>query len=83
MDIWKDRNLPGEQKDCRRQSRGTKDQLMIYKMVMKNCKRKLINLSVVWIDYTTAYPHSWILQCLKIFKVVDNISNVIEKSLKN
>ena len=29
--------LPDEQKDCRRQCRGTKDYLMIDKMVMKNC----------------------------------------------
>ena len=28
--------LPDEQKGCRRQSRGTKDQLMMNKMVMKN-----------------------------------------------
>ena len=32
--------LSDEQKDCRRQNRGTKDQLMIDKMVMKNCKRR-------------------------------------------
>ena len=40
------------------------------------------NLNVAWIDYTKAYdmvPHTWILQCLKIFKAAKNISNVIEK----
>ena len=66
-------------------SRGTKDQLMIDKIVMKNCKRIMKNLSVAWIDYTKAYDmvlHTWILQCLKIFKVA-NISTVIEKSTKN
>ena len=42
---------------------------MIDKMVMKNCKRRLPNLSVAWIDYTKIYdmvPYNWILQCLKI-----------------
>ena len=66
-------------------SRGTIDQLMIDKIVMKNCKRIMKNLSVAWIDYTKAYDmvlHTWILQCLKIFKVA-NISIVIEKSTKN
>ena len=66
-------------------SRGTKDQLMIDKIVMKNCKRIMKNLSVAWIYYTKAYDmvlHTWILQCLKIFKVA-NISTVIEKSTKN
>ena len=67
------------------QSRGTKDELMIDKMVMKSCKRRMTNLSVAWIDYTKAYdmvPHTWILQYLKIFKVA-NISNGFEKSMKN
>ena len=44
------------------------------------------NLNVAWIDYTKAYdmvPHTWILQCLKIFKAAKNISNVIEKWMKN
>ena len=53
--------LPEEQKGCRKQSRGTKDQLMIDKMVMKNCRRRLTNLCVAWIDYKKAYdmvPHS-------------------------
>ena len=71
-----------EQKGRRRQSRGTKDQLMIDKMIMKNCKRRMKNLSVAWIDYEKAYelvPHTWILQYLKILKVTDNISNVIER----
>ena len=31
--------LQEEQKDCRRNSRGTKDQLLIDKAVMKNCRR--------------------------------------------
>ena len=86
MDIWKKKLLPDEQKGYRRQSRGTKGKLMIGKMVMKNCKRKMTNLSVAWIDYTKVYdmvPHTWILQCLKISKVANNISNVIEKSVKN
>ena len=38
--------LLDEPKGCRRQSKGTKDQLMINKMVIKNCKRRMRNLSV-------------------------------------
>ena len=30
--------LPVEQKDCRKNNRSTKDQLLIDKAVMKNCK---------------------------------------------
>ena len=53
---------------------------------MKNCKGRMTNLSVAWIDYKKAYtmvPHIWILHCLKIFKVDDNIRNLIGKSMKN
>ena len=77
---------PDQQKICRRQSRETKDHLMIGKMEMKNCKRTMTNLTVAWIDYKNAYgmvPHTWILQCFKIFQVANNVRNVIEKLIKN
>ena len=28
-------------------------------------------------------PYTWVLQCLRIFKVANNISSVIENSMKN
>ena len=40
-----------EQKDCRRNSRGFKDQLLIDKAVMKTCRRIKVRLSMMWIDY--------------------------------
>ena len=52
--------LPNEQKGCRRKSRRTKDQLIIDKMVLKDCRRRNTNLAMVWIDYRKAYdmiPH--------------------------
>ncbi|CAH3162414.1 unnamed protein product, partial [Porites evermanni] len=39
-----------EQKGCRKGSRGTKDQLLVDKTVVKNCRRELTNLSMAWID---------------------------------
>ena len=53
--------LPWEQKGCRKGSQGTKDQLLIDKMIVKNCKKRLTSLAVAWIDYRKAYdmvPHS-------------------------
>ena len=41
---------------------------------------------MAWIDYKKTYGmvlYTWTLQCLKIFKVADNIRNMIEKSIKN
>ena len=47
--------LPHEQKGCRNNSRGTKDQLLIDKAILKNCRRRITNLSMAWIDYQKAY----------------------------
>ena len=55
--------LPEEKKGCRRNSRGTKYQLLIDRAAMKNCKRRKVGLSMVLIDYRKAYdtvPDSWI-----------------------
>ena len=38
--------FPDEQKGCKRKSRGTKDQLMIDKTILKNFKRRHSNLAV-------------------------------------
>ena len=60
--------LPPEQKGERRGCRGIKDQLMVDKMILRNCRGRLTNLAVVWTDYTKAYdmvPHWWIIQCMK------------------
>ena len=42
--------IPEELKGYRKGSRGTKDQLIIDKMVLRNCKRRKTNLAVAWID---------------------------------
>ena len=40
--------LPVEQDGCRRMGRGTKDQPLIDKMVLADCKRKHKNLVSAW-----------------------------------
>ena len=78
--------FPSEQKGCKRKSRGTKDQLLIDKLIIQNCKRRKTNLSVAWIDYRKAYdmvPHSWIIECLKMIGVSENIITLIKNSMKN
>ena len=78
--------LPHEQKGCRRKSRGTKDQLLIDKLVLKDCKKRHTNLSMAWIVYRKAYdmvPHSWILECMSMFRVTNNVKTFLESSIKN
>ena len=78
--------LPVEPKGCRRNSRGTKDQLLIDKMVLNDCKERHTILGVAWIDYKEAYdmiPHSWILESLGLMQVSANIVEFIRKSMKH
>ena len=78
--------IPAEQKGCKRNSRGTKDQLLIDKMVLKNCKKRLTNLCISWIDYKKAYdmiPHSWLIKCMEIFNLAENSINLLKNSMKN
>ena len=78
--------LTVEQKGCRRRSRGTKDQLLIDKSILADCKRKHKNLAMAWVDYKKAYdmvPHSWIIECLKLTHVAENIINFVERSMSS
>ena len=77
--------LPVEQKGCRRGSKGTKDQLLIDKMVLRDSKKRHTNLAMAWIDYKKAYdmvPHSWIVECLDMVGCADNVRSFIERSMK-
>ena len=77
--------LPEEQKGCRRKSRGTKDQLLIDKTILKDCRKRRTNLAMAWIDYRKAYdfvPHSWILECLDMLGIADNVRRFLEKIMK-
>ena len=59
---------------------------MVDKIVLKNCKRRMTNLSFTWIDYKKTYvmvSYTWILLGLKVFKVADNIRYVIENTMKD
>ena len=76
--------LPQEQKGCRKESKGTKDLLLIDKMVLKNCKRRQTDLAMGWIDYTKAYdivPDSWILKFLEVTEAADNVIMLMNRSM--
>ena len=53
--------LPKEQKGCSRGTKGCKDQLLISKAILRECKSRKKSLSMAWIDYQKAFdsvPHS-------------------------
>ena len=77
--------LPTEQKGCKRGSYGCKDQLLINKMILENCRRNKRNLSSARIDYKKAFDsvqHFWIIKCLKMFKINPTVVNLITASMK-
>ena len=53
--LEREKILPEEEKGCKRGSRGTKDQLLIYKTFLKDCKKRHTNIPMAWIDYRKAY----------------------------
>jgi len=64
--------LEEEQKGCRRGCYGAKDQLLLNKTILEDSRRRGRNLCMAWVDYQKAYdsvPHSWIVQCLKLYKI--------------
>ena len=83
--LEKTNSLPWEQKGWRKGSRGTKNHLLIDKMIVKDCKRRLTLLAVAWIDYRKDYdmvPHSWIQKCMKMFGVAVDVRSFVNTSMK-
>ena len=77
--------LPEEQKGCRKGSRGTNDLPYIDRAVIKEFKSTNKNLAMVWVDYMKAYdmvPHLWIIECLDLFGVAENIKTLLVNSME-
>lgn len=77
--------IPWEQKGCTKGGRGTKEQLVIDKAAMKDCKTRSTNLAMGWIDYKKAYdmvPHTWIHECLGMYKVSKKIRQMMKSSME-
>ena len=57
---------------------------MINKAILKNCGRQTY-LAMAWIDCKKAYDmvsHSWILKCLEMVEVADNIIALIRNNME-
>ena len=78
--------FPDEQKGCRKRSRGTKDQPLIDKAVLREAKMRKRCLAMGWIDYRKAYdmvPHSWIVEVLEMFMVAGNVRQLLCGSMRD
>ena len=79
--LEREKILSQEQKGCKRGSRGTKDHLLIDKMVLKDCTKRQTDLSMTWIDYRKAYDfvqHSWVHECMEIFGIAENLRTFLQ-----
>jgi hypothetical protein len=78
-----DENLmPNEQKRCCRGSKGCKDQLLISKAILQECKCRKKNLCMAWIDYQKAFDrvsHSWIIKSPEITGINTKIISFTKK----
>ena len=78
--------LPDEQKGSRKESSGTKGQLVIERAILRDCKQRKTNLAIAWIDYKKAHdtvPHSWILETLDLVGAADNIKQLMRESMES
>ena len=78
--------FPDEPKGCREGSRGTAELLYIDQQLLNESKNRRKNLTMVWIDNKKPYdmvPQSWIINCLKMYKISHETINFIGKTMKN
>ena len=55
-------------------------------MVLRDGKRRRTNLAMAWVDYRKAYdmvPHSWIVECIEIFGIAENVKAFLTGSMSN
>ena len=53
--------------------------------MLRDCKKRLTNLSMAYIDYRKVYdlvPHSWITNCLTMFRISENVIQFLQRSMK-
>ena len=66
-------------------SRISSDLLYIDRVVIKEVKARNKNLAMAWVDYKKAYdmvPHSWIIECLDLFGVAEDIKSLLVNSME-
>ena len=72
--------LPSEEKGCKKGRYGCKDQLLINKMILEDCKTKKKNLSTAWIDYKKQAEETTTKYAKRIKQMARNKTNEKLKS---
>ena len=77
------RLFPKEQKGYHKATSGSGNLLHIDQHILKESKTKRKNKAIAMIDHKKAYdmvPWSWIINCLKMYKVADNVKRKPRKT---
>ena len=77
--------FPDEHKGCRKGSRGSAELLYIEQHILNKSKTRRKNPAMTWIDHKNVYDivlQSWIIKCLKMYKISDEVINFIVKTMK-
>jgi hypothetical protein len=75
--------MPKEQKECCRGLKGCKDQLLISKAILQECKSKKKYVCTAWIDYQKAFdsmPHSWTIKSLELTGIYRKTISLTKKT---
>lgn len=76
--------LSEEQKGCRKQSMGAKEQLIIDSIVTNTAKKRKDTLLTAYVDYQKAFdsvPHSWLIEILKLYKINPILTGFLEYAM--
>ena len=78
--------MSSAQKGIERDTRGAKHQLLADWTVSQDSRKRHTTLAMAWIDYKKAYdsvPHSWILECLRLYNVNSKLLTFIKMSMNH
>ncbi|XP_055527590.1 uncharacterized protein LOC129720177 [Wyeomyia smithii] len=73
-----------EQKGCRKNTQGCKDQVIIDAVIVGQASRKQRNLGMAYIDYKKAYdsvPHPYLIKVLELYKIDDGVIRLMQHAM--
>ena len=77
--------FPDEQKGCRKGSRISGELSFIDQQILHKSKTRWKNRTMACIDFKKEYdmvPESWMINCLNMKKIFEEVINFIEKTMK-
>ncbi|XP_055522904.1 uncharacterized protein LOC129717088 [Wyeomyia smithii] len=73
-----------EQKGCRKNTQGCKDQVIIDAVIVGQASQKQKNLGMAYIDYKKAYdsvPHPYLIKVLELYKIDDGVIRLMQHAM--